>query len=301
MLDNQIKLSIVIPSKTNNSQMLRELMETLKWQDMSRSNYEVLVITDGTSESAKAIGIRQAKGEVICIMASDNFLPADCKSMLSAGYDFAMKYGSAYPMHYFYNRKMNLVDRYCALIGGNDPLAYYMGKNDRCSWSQPQLDTHSDMAFGDNGFFIRRDIIMQSDLDNYYHIDNVYDVRHLTLPFAMPFQIVHRTGGSIFKLLRKRYKYGLQHAFNSNRRWHLVDFRNSTDTWRLSWFVLASLTFIQPFAVALRGFLRIMDLAWFLHPVMCFLTVVNYTILMIHLGVRRLSLSSSARMDAQRV
>src|SRR3990167_8047879 len=112
MLDNQIKLSVIIPTKTEHSQVLRELLQSLEAQDFPKQNLEILPITDGTSESAKAIGIRRAAGEVICIMASDNLLPKESSRAFSEGHKWAMKYGSAYPGAYLYSNKMPLLDRY---------------------------------------------------------------------------------------------------------------------------------------------------------------------------------------------
>lgn len=301
MLDNQIKLSVIIPVKTERSQALRELVQNLEAQDFPKQNLEILPITEGTSESAKAIGIRRAKGDVICIMASDNLIPAESIKMFSEGHKWAMKHGSAYAGAYYHSNKMSFLDRYFALIGGNDPLSYYMGKNDRISYIQMQSKTHEEMSFGDNCFFIRKDIIEKSDLDNYYHVDNVYDVKDLTLPYAMPLVVIHRSGSiGILRFMAKRYRYGLQHAFNPSRRWHLVDFSKPKDIWRLAWFIIASVSLIPTLCLSIRGFLKIPDVAWFLHPIVCLATVFTYGILMAHVCARTMFRSLFAPMAAQR-
>lgn len=256
---------------------------------------ETLVITEGTSESAKAIGIRRAKGSVIGILASDNELIE--KDFLSEMYRNAVFHGAAYPLKYHYQRNDDVLNRYFALIGGNDPLSFYMGKNDRMSYL-PGLGFNSSGSIGDNGFFIRKDLIEKTDLDNYYHIDNAIEAGALTV--AMPYTIWHKTGGNLFTFFSKRFKYGMQHAFNKNRRWHLVDFRKPKDIWRLICFIFITLSILPTLLLSIRGYLKIKDMAWFLHPIVCLIMVFTYGLLLVHLFLKRVSQLLSAPMAAQR-
>src|SRR3990167_10785541 len=128
---NRLKLSIIIPAKDKNDRKLKELLDSIDRQDFPKDEMEILVITEGTSESAKAIGIRRAKGEVIGILASDNeIIGRDYLFLIS---EYAGSYGAAYPALYAYFKTDNILNRYFSLIGGNDPLSFYMGKNDRSS------------------------------------------------------------------------------------------------------------------------------------------------------------------------
>lgn len=72
MVQERILLSLVIPAKDKNDPKLADLLKSIKAQDFPKDKMETLIITEGTSESAKAIGIRKAKGEVIGFLASDN-------------------------------------------------------------------------------------------------------------------------------------------------------------------------------------------------------------------------------------
>ena len=298
-----MRLSLVVPCKDKNDHKLLELIKSIEAQDFPKSEMETLVITEGTSESAKAIGIRKACGEVIGILASDNEL-GDCQT-LSWCYKDALSYGACYPAYYAWWRSDNILNRYFSLIGGNDPLAFYMGKNDRLPWPKgiPYEVVSYESAFGDNGFFIKKSIIEQSDLYNYYHIDNVYDLIKKNIVYPQPLHqldIWHKTGGNIFSFFRKRYLYGLQHAFNKNRRWHLVDFSKPKDIWRLIWFLVCTLTLCEPLVLSIRGYLKVRDIAWFLHPIVCLLTVFSYGLLIVHLILLRLFQSLSAPMAAQK-
>ena len=287
MEKNSIKLSLVIPARDKNDQKLAELLASIDRQDFPKEQMEVLVITEGTSESAKAIGIRRAKGEVIGILASDNTL--EYKGALSWLFEKARVFGAVYPIWYEYNPTDDYLNRYFSLIGGNDPLSYYMDKNDRITHFQPPTTKRDGKrSYGDNGFFVRRDLIIDTNLDNYYHIDNANEIG--VQPVALNSSAVrHNTGGNFLSFFAKRYRYGLQHAFNQNRRWHLVDFSQPKDIMRLLWFILASLTLIHPLMTSLKGYRKLPDLAWFVHPIACLMTVLTYGVLMIHVGCLRLA------------
>ena len=315
-MDSRIRLSLVIPCRDKSDPKLQDLLRSIEMQDFPKSDVETLVITEGTSESAKAIGIRKARGDVIGILASDNELHDEhfLSEVTRPLFELPWLTGS-YPGNYSVGKGLDALGRYFCRIGGNDPLSYYMGKNDRFpqgvwpgglkkrgDYTIQYFQRDNTPSIGDNGFFIRKSIIEESDLDNYFHIDNSYDeVIKGNDSYAIVRQrIVHNTGGNIFSFFAKRYRYGLQHAFNKNRRWHLVDFRQPQDIWRLICFILFTLTLVQPLSLSLRGYRKIQDVAWFIHPVACLLTLVTYTALIIHLGLRNLFQSSSALMVAQR-
>ncbi len=284
----------MIPAKDVNDPKLAELLKSIDEQDFPKEDMETLVITEGTSESAKAIGIRKAKGDVIGILASDNELVWD--GFLTYLHHWAWAKGAAYPRFYYHKKDDNILNRYFALIGGNDPLAIYMKKNDRVNLATGWFEEQG--TIGDNAFFISREAISKTDLDNYYHIDNALETG--IFPEPVDAQIWHKTGGNIFKFFAKRYRYGLQHAFNKNRRWHLVDFRQPKDIMRLLWFILASLTIMHPLITSFRGWIKIKDIAWFFHPAVCLITVIVYSLLVIHMGLNHMFQSLFAPMAVQR-
>jgi glycosyltransferase involved in cell wall biosynthesis len=301
---DSLKLSLVIPVKDKNDKKLGELLRSIENQDFPKSEMEVLLITEGTSESAKAIGIRQARGSVIGILASDNVLMEDY--FLRRFWWQAEMNGSSYPLFYCHDRKDDALNRYFALMGCNDPLAFYMAKCDRLphcdvgyQWDNRgfHIFNPSGTTIGDNGYFVKREFISATDLDNYYHIDNANEAG-IPKPFPCD-TLKHNTGGNIFSFFKKRYHYGLQHAFNSNRRWHLVDFHKPQDTRRLLWFIFVSLTVIQPLYLSLRGYSKVRDVAWFLHPLVCLLTLFTYALLVLSLGIKRMFPSSSAPLTVR--
>ena len=310
-----MRLSLIIPAKDPNDPKLKELLASIEAQDFPKEEMEVLVITEGTSESAKAIGIRKARGEVIGILASDNKLNSKyfLKDLTRPLFELSWLTG-AYPGNYT-AENLDALGRYFAFIGGNDPLAYYMKKNDRFpigrwpgnlkgrgDYTILYFQHDNTPSIGDNGFFVRKSVILESNIDDYYHIDNPYEsMLQGNDAYAVVRQrIVHNTGGNIFHFFAKRYRYGLQHAFNPNRRWHLVDFRKPKDIARLIWFVVTSFTFVEPLMLSIRGYRKIRDKAWFLHPLVCFLTLITYSLLCAHIVLSRASRLSFAHMAARR-
>ena len=291
---SELKLSLVIPCRDRNDPKLAELLKSIEAQDFPKDEMETLVITEGTSESAKAIGIRRAKGEVIGILASDNELMNPLT--LSWSFRMANEHGSSAPAYYYYKKDDDILNRYFSLIGGNDPLSFYMRKNDR--WSYIGHHGNESGSIGDNGFFIKKNLIEKTDIDNYYHVDNALEACGSVFS-SVGTDIWHKTGGNIFKFFAKRYRYGLQHAFNKNRRWHLVE-KTPKDIGRLIWFIFVTLTVMEPLYLSIRGFLKIRDVAWFFHWPVCAMTVFTYGVLIIHLFLKRLSQSLFALMAAQR-
>lgn len=271
-------LSIIITAKDKNDQKLHDLLGSIKSQTY-RGDFEVLVITEGDSESAKAIGLKRARGDVVCFMASDNYL--NDKYFLSKCMERFYQYGydATSPMYYYRNEYDNALNRYFALFGVNDPIPLYLDKNDRFPvWNIENLDLKKFRTFGDNGFFIKRDKIMQSDLEHYFHIDNINDVWDKIKFSYTPFtSIWHRTGGNIFKFFWKRFKYADKFMV-PERRWHMVE---RSDIPKLLWFIFCTVTLVQPLYLSFKGYRNVHDWAWFLHPVVCWFTLITYTLLMV--------------------
>ena len=266
------KLSVVITAKDKNDQKLKDLLYSIEQQTFK--NYEVIVVTEGDSESAKAIGIKRAKGEIVCILASDNYLDnRDFFNICLAPFEYPSVCFTL-PERYSYFLEDNMLNRYFALFGVNDPIPLYLNKNDKISYYEVMSD-YGFKTFGDNGFFVRKEIILKSDIEHYYHIDNIYDIwkKGFTNYDICLTSILHRTGGNIFKFFIKRFKYA--DKFNTKyRRWHMVETRQ--DYLRLLWFIFCTITLIQPLYLSFKGYRVIKDKAWFLHPIVCWFTLITY-------------------------
>ena len=289
----KLKLSIIITAKDLFNSKLRELKRSIDRQTYPAHLYEVLIITNGTAESAKGIGLKKAKGEIICFMASDNYLnDNEFISKCMKPFEDKLLVG-AYPIQYYYNKSDGSLNRYFSLMGCNDPVAFYLKKKDRYSYlsNHPKKFSYwiEDIPFvstiGDNGFFIRKKILMQADIEYYFHIDvcqDLFDKGYKTYALVNT-TIWHRTGGNFFKFFAKRFKYADQ--FSENRRWHMVTRR---DIPKLALFILYTLTLVQPLYVSFKGYRKVKDVAWFMHLPVCWATLITYSLLVVKRCLYRL-------------
>jgi glycosyltransferase involved in cell wall biosynthesis len=271
------KLSVLITAKYKNDQKLKDLLYSIEQQTFK--DYEVIVVTEGDSESAKAIGIRKAKGEIVCILASDNYL--NDKEFFLKCMPVPYEVGS-FPAYYFYSKEDNILNRYFALFGCNDPIPFYLNKNDKLPYTYNNKYEYfygkfikSVPTLGDNGMFIQKNLLMKADIEHYYHIDVFQDLLKLGYNTykIVNTSIWHRTGGNIFKFFIKRFKYA--DKFNTPyRRWHMVETKQ--DYLRLLWFIFCTITLIQPLYLSFKGYRVIKDKAWFLHPIVCWFTLITY-------------------------
>ena len=281
-------LSCIITAKDRNDKKLQDLLYSVEQQTFR--NFETIIITEGNSETAKAIGLKRAKGQIICILASDNYLhdPRFFEVCLKP-FENKEIVGS-FPLKYWHNREDNILNRYFALFGVNDPIPLYLHKNDRASYyaeeicNYPILFTYSHPEYfivnldsvptlGDNGFFIRKDILMKADIEHYFHIDVCQDVFNLGYKIyaIVNTSIWHRTGGNIIKFFLKRFRYA--DKFSGGRRWKMV---TRQDLPRLFWFIFSTLTLIYPLYLSVKGYRIIKDKAWFLHLLICLITIGVY-------------------------
>ncbi len=280
--------------------------QTLKVAKKYRAR--VVKIKDQTKQGAeynRAVAAQQATGELLAVIDHDNLLPHNLwlKRLVQPFLEDKKIVGSE-TIYYRYDKSDSLLGRYFALFGFNDVLPFYLGKADRLAhyYTKPQeygvfkmadisetpdyflVDFHPAAipTIGSNGFLIRRKILFsqaQTDLDHYYHIDvNVDLIRKDFRRYAfVKDSLWHKTGErGIWDYLRRRKlfmeKYYLEQA--QGRRFMVYE---SRDAAKLLWFVFISLTLVKPTLDAARGFSKIRDVAWFVHPFMCLSIVILYT------------------------
>jgi len=274
-----IAISCVIPSskKDLKSKTLKQLIRSIKTQDFEGKT-EVLVITEGDSESAKAEGIRRAKGKVIGMFCADNVITD--KRLFSNVWENIVVNGcsATYPIKYAYKKQDNSLNRYFSLMGGNDPVCYYLGKNDR--WphvSELRIASEYSKSYGCNGFFYRSDLIKKTDLNNYYPMDNAMEVKGEFAALNCDW-IWHKTSDNLLTFLKKRYKYARDlYSDRSNRRWKMVDGRG--DVKRLVRFAIDAVLVFPMLNVSLTGYRQIKDPAWFWHWPVSFSFLITYGVL----------------------
>ena len=177
--------------------------------------------------------------------------------------------------------------RYFALIGSIDPVGLYLNKADKLSYESEKwhrsgtvLSEDADKfivrftaqefpTLGSNGFFARRKYLLKgkSAIREFFHIDTPYDLLqfHLDTYAVIKDTVIHDTIISLPSFLRKRINYMRLHYQDrkTERRYKVYDPDRSDDVIHLLLFVLYSFTFIQPLFVAIRGYIKVRDVAWF--------------------------------------
>ena len=290
---NDILISCIIPCKSLDDPNLQDLLDSIKAQDFPQDQIETIVVTEGDSEQAKAIGIRKAKGKICAMFCADNMLTDNrvFKSILKT-FNIVSTTLGVYSKRYSYKKGDNSLNRYFSLIGGNDVICYYLGKNDRKPWYNDS-NSYVDIKYfkgskfipslGCNGTFINRKLwIEHADLDHYYPMDCAVDVINKVSGFWIRRNvddIWHRTtDGNLIKFLIKRYKYAKDlYCDRNDRRWKMVDTKE--DYLRLLLFVISAITFVPSLLISIKGFIKIRDFAWFWHPIVAFSFLIMYTIL----------------------
>lgn len=265
------------------------------------------------AEYNRAVGAHAAKNEILLFMDHDNVLPHEnwLKKMVVP---FAEKeVVGVETMYYHYDREEAVLGRYFSLFGVNDIIPFYLGKADRLSYlySSPKqygvfkeakiqerktyflvdFKNNAIPTLGSNGFLVRRKLLLEkahTDPDHFFHIDvNVDLIRQGFTRYAfVKDKIVHKTNErGIVDYFRRRKLFMLKYGFMDApfRRYNVYE---KGDFYNLIWTIIISLTLIKPFYDSLRGFLKIRDSAWFLHPFMCFGTVIIYGYSVIMLKLR---------------
>lgn len=311
-------VSVVIPVY-NSAWVLGDCLRRIRGQDYPAAKVEVILAdggsTDGTlelarslgverifpnplrtGEAGKAVGVRQARHDIIALVDSDNLLPDEgwLRRMVEPFADpevFASE-----PWEYTWRAEDPLITRYCALLGMNDPLCYFLGnydrrcvlsgrwtglkleQEDRGGWIKAGLRPEALPTVGANGFLIRRADLLATQVEPYlFDIDCVYDLvkagrRHVAKVKTGVIHLYCRGLRDFARKQRRRVRDYLHYRQNAQRRYPWEAFPRL----RLLWFVAASLLALPLLWQALRGWLRSRDRAMLFHPLACWATLGVY-------------------------
>lgn len=310
----------------NSSDTIKECLTSLFFQNYPKDKLEVIIVDGGSKDKTleilkrfkirlykvppkkqeaeynKGTGILHAKNELILLIDADNVLPHNnwLRKMIKPLVENQDIIGSEI-LRFHYDKKDNILDRYFALLGGVDPVPYYLGKDSKLSFAFDKynlLGESKDMGdyylvkfsgkripmIGANGFVLRRKLLKfaKADPGNFFHSDINYDIIQKgfnTYAFVKD-DIIHlkRTKVSYFIkfLLRRKYIMETQYFERIKRRRHAV-YVPETDNLYLIKYIIYSLTFIKPTFDAIRGYTKVHDIAWFLHPIICLSFLIVYS------------------------
>ncbi len=315
-------ISVIIPTY-NSEKVLERCLESIKEQDYPKERIEVIVVDGGSRdatidiaeafgskvlnksdqenpEKRKALGLAQAKNDLVAFIDSDNILPHRewLKKMTSPLLENEEVIATQ-PLRYTYDRTSSLLNRYFALFGVNDPLAYYFNKRDRLSWAEDtwrlwgkasdkgnyflvKFTPDKVPTLGANGYLVRRDILLKARChpDDFFHIDVNCDLigQGYNTYAIIKDDILHLTSNTFFSFLLKRMKY-MRRYYIEDRPRRRYSLYTPKDRGELIRYILLSLTIVKPLYDSFRGFRKIRDSAWFLHPIMCLAILFAYSLM----------------------
>jgi glycosyltransferase involved in cell wall biosynthesis len=275
--------------------------ETLELKKKYRVDFHYIPKNKQNAEYNRGIAFKYAKNGLVLIMDDDNLLPD--KGILMEMVNPFRSHPDLLAVescYYYYNPKMNLLDRYFSLFGVLDPIAYYLGKADRMRqdskvWNLLGKATDKGGYFlvefeknpskvstiGSNGCIVNKKFLLESSdvrPEYFYHTDVLIDAilnGHNKMAFTKN-SVAHYTGvRGLWNFLKKRYDYMVRFSLHENDRRRFRVFMQG-DEWKLIKSMLICLTFIVPIAESLRGYMKIKDSAWFIHPIMCFGVTLMY-------------------------
>lgn len=254
------------------------------------------------SEARRAFAVKEAKNDIVLWLESDNALP-DINSLRQLVQPFVddKKIISTFTLHYGINKNMKLLDRYCAFFGVSDPVALYLNKADRETWLTDkylkgkiikrtrnydvvEFNKNNLPTVGDNGFLTRREVLLKARITpkEYVHIDIYVDLLKLgykRFGVVKNTDIEHDIGNGILELVKRRVVYVNRYSLSKylkHRRYSVFDFNSSKDIMNLVKYIFYTVTFVQPLSLSIKGFLKVRDVAWFLHPFICWLFLIYY-------------------------
>ena len=321
------KISIMIVT-LNNERTIEECIKRIKTQDYPKNLIEYLNIDGGSTDSTKeilmrygfkivnsfikknaeaqrAIGIKEAKNELIVSLDADNYLPDDTwlKQMIQPFLDDSRVIHSS-TMHYTYRAKDTLYNRYCALFGVVDPIVYYLSKQDRLPQNSKrwiggnivketgdyyivEFTKESLPTVGCNGVVYKKNILLnyaKSSTSDFLHIDVFADLinKGFNRYAIVKNDVIHDKAVNLTSLMKKRIAFLSDYYLKTDkrgpkRRYLIYNPKKITDNIKLLLFIIYTITFIKPIIDSIRGYIVIRDSAWFLHPVICWVYLYAYS------------------------
>lgn len=251
-----------------------------------------------TGEAGKAVGVRQAKNDAIAFIDSDNILPTKTWLRRMTEPLTNPEVVGSEPWKYTWRRSDGFITRYSALLGMNDPLVLFLGNYDRLStltgkwtelplkqtdkgnWIEVILQGSSVPTIGANGTILRRSIFDKDALtkDYLFDIDILAQIaRHKPIKFAkVKVGIVHIfCGSSISTFIRKQQRRVRDYLYYQKLGIRSYPWQQQNKLGLLK-FGLACVTIVPLFYQAIKGYFKKPDVAWFFHPLACWLTLIIY-------------------------
>lgn len=311
-------ISVIIPV-LNSERVLQGCLEAIRSQNYPAHLIEIIIADGGsedrsleiarqydakifenplkTGEAGKAVGLKKARSELVAFIDSDNLLPQKdwFQKMVEPFQDTEIL--GAEPWEFTYRKRDGFIDRYCALMGMNDPVCFFLGnydkkntltdqwtelpiqQEDRGNWIKLFLSSHPIPTIGANGTVFRKTVLLgeESIGDYFFDIDLMAAMmkRHPVHFAKVKVGIIHLfCGSNVLQFMRKQKRRIRDYLYYSElgvRKYPWKSQKKGLIKFLLSCFLILPLV-VQ----ALKGYFKKRDNAWFFHPVACWLTLWEY-------------------------
>ncbi|MBI4041382.1 MAG: glycosyltransferase family 2 protein [Deltaproteobacteria bacterium] len=263
--------------------------------------YQVTILKNPlqTGEAAKAVGYHYASHDIVAFIDSDNILPHSqwLKNMLIPFEQSDIC--ASEPWAFLYRKGDYVITRYCALLGMNDPLCHFLGNydrwnfltgkwtacnvscEDRTSYLAVQFQENQIPTIGANGFFIRKKYLNELPIKDYFFDVDV--IPRLVAKLGKERVTVAKVKESIGHLYCRKFSdfYHKQsrrirdflYLASCEQRFHSP---KSVAKIRIFYFVMCCFFIFPLFFQSFKGYFKKKDMAWFFHPVACWMTLGVY-------------------------
>ncbi len=302
-------VSIIIPTY-NEERNIANCLKSIFAQDYPRKLLQVIIVDGGSNDStveiSKSLGAEilhnkfkveergkpyaiktRASGEIIGLLDADNIIPDDSnwlKKMIEPFKD--KEIFASDTLYYNFRKGDNLITKYNALIGGDDPIASYFGINDRyCyftgKWTgMPHLakdkGDYIEVIFrkdkipasGSNGFFFRKSIFNKVKNDPFIHPLFIYDVVNKGYKKMAKVKqgLIHVQNGSVKTFFKKKLRR-IKRRYIGEVDWRYNYDIGKNDITKTALYLASIILPLKDMAV---GFYRKPEFVWLFHPVATF-------------------------------
>lgn len=320
------KISILIPT-LNSARTLPACLESIRSQDYPAGSLEIIIADAGsndattaiaqrfevsrivsnelkTGEAGKAAAAKEASGEILALIDSDNILPDPgwLKRMVAPFSDNQVI--ASEPIAYTRRDDDPPMTRYFAMLGMNDPLCLFIGNYDRiCTltekWTEIPVETEDQgdwlklkleadrptPTIGANGFLIRRSALAGVNWEPYwFDVDILRDAARSS-PGGAVFVakvkcgIVHLYCTTLEEFGRKQERRVRDFLyFSPERKQNSAHGEKRRTIFGVVKFTLTTVTVLPLLLQRSIGRRRVPDDAWNLHLPVCFMTLRKYSI-----------------------
>jgi glycosyltransferase involved in cell wall biosynthesis len=315
---NPPTVSVVIPT-LNSERYLDECLGALREQDYPADCVEIVLIDAGstdrtleiaerhavdrvldnplrTGEAGKAVGIHAARGELVCMVDSDNVVIGDDWLTRMVAPFSEPDVISSEALRWDYRRQDSYVDRYQSLTGINDPMCLWVGNYGRWSelkqrwtdyphrserrdgWEKVVLEPHAVPTMGANGYIVRRVAFEVVPVASYlFDIDFVHDLvaAGYTTVARVDVPIRHYFCDGLSQFIRKTQRRTDDFFYFSSSGSRSYPWTRQRLA-RVAMFGLSTVLVVPLLVDIVQGMRRRPDPAWLFHIPACWVTLVVY-------------------------